>query len=85
MISLAYYLRVVAIMWMDRVEVTLPGNPPRTVAPIRGWSPEADPRATPELTAVALLAAAVTILLGIFPSPLFDVVRDVGASLSTLL
>jgi NADH-quinone oxidoreductase subunit N len=85
MISLAYYLRVVAIMWMDRVEIALPGNPPRTVAPIRGWSPEADPRATPELTAVALLAAAVTILLGIFPSPLFDVVRDVGASLSTLL
>ena len=27
MISLAYYLRVVAIMWMDRVEITLPTTP----------------------------------------------------------
>jgi NADH-quinone oxidoreductase subunit N len=85
MISLAYYLRVVAVMWMDRVEITLPTVPPRTVKPIRGWSPEADPRATPEITAIALLAAAATILLGIFPSPLFDVVKDVGTSLSSLI
>jgi NADH-quinone oxidoreductase subunit N len=85
MISLAYYLRVVAIMWMDRVEITLPTIPPRTVKPLRGWSPEADPRATPEITAVALIAAAATIFLGIFPSPLFDVVKDVGTSLASLL
>jgi NADH-quinone oxidoreductase subunit N len=85
MISLAYYLRVVAVMWMDRVEITLPTVPPRSVKPISGWSPEADPRATPEITAIALLAAAATVLLGIFPSPLFDVVKDVGTSLSSLL
>jgi NADH-quinone oxidoreductase subunit N len=85
MISLAYYLRVVAIMWMDRVEITLPTTPPRTVKPVRGWSPEADPRAFPEITAVALLAAAATIFLGIFPSPLFDVVKDVGTSLASLI
>jgi len=85
MISLAYYLRVVAIMWMDRIEITLPTTPPRTVKPVRGWSPEADPGATPEITAVALIAAAATIFLGIFPSPLFDVVKDVGTSLASLL
>ncbi len=85
MISLAYYLRVVAIMWMDRIEITLPTTPPRTVKAIKGWSPEADPRATPEITAVALLAAAATIFLGIYPSPLFDVVKDVGTSLASLL
>ena len=85
MISLAYYLRVVAIMWMDRVEITLPTTPPRTVKPIRGWSPEADPGATPEITAVAILAAAATVFLGIYPSPLFDVVKDVGTSLASLL
>ncbi len=85
MISLAYYLRVVAVMWMDRVEIALPTVPPRSVKPVSGWSPEADPRATPEITAIALLAAAATIFLGIFPSPLFDVVKDVGSSLSSLL
>jgi NADH-quinone oxidoreductase subunit N len=85
MISLAYYLRVVAIMWMDRIEVTLPTTPPRTVKAVKGWSPEADPRATPEITAVALIAAAATIFLGIYPSPLFDVVKDVGTSLASLL
>jgi NADH-quinone oxidoreductase subunit N len=85
MISLAYYLRVVAIMWMDRLEVTLPTTPPRTVKPVTGWSPEADPRAMPEITAVALVTAAATILLGIYPSPLFDVVRDVGTSLASLM
>ncbi len=42
MISLAYYLRVVAIMWMGRVDVTLPTAPPRTVKAVEGWSPEAD-------------------------------------------
>ncbi len=68
-----------------RLEITLPTTPPRTVKAIRGWSPEADPGATPEITAVALIAAAATIFLGIFPSPLFDVVKDVGTSLASLL
>jgi NADH-quinone oxidoreductase subunit N len=85
MISLVYYLRVVAVMWMDRLEVRLPTEPPRYVKPVAGWSPEADPRAQPEIVAVALLAAAATIVLGIVPSPLFDAVRDVGSSLSSLL
>jgi NADH-quinone oxidoreductase subunit N len=85
MISLVYYLRVVAVMWMDRLEVELPTSPARSVKPVIGWSPEADPRAQPEIVAVALLAAAATVVLGIFPSPLFDVVKDVGASFSSLL
>jgi NADH-quinone oxidoreductase subunit N len=85
MISLAYYLRVVAVMWMGRSEVTLLGSPPRTVEGVSGWSPEADPRAMPEITAVALLAAAATLAIGIYPSPLFDVVKDVGTALGSLL
>ena len=47
-ISLAYYLRVVAVMWMGGVEVELPTVPARRVAG-RGWSPEADARAQPEV------------------------------------
>ena len=48
-ISLAYYLRVIAVMWMGRYEVELPTVPPRRVRPVAGWSPEADARAQPEV------------------------------------
>jgi NADH-quinone oxidoreductase subunit N len=85
MISLVYYLRVIAVMWMDRLEVKLPTVPPRYVKPVSGWSPEADARAQPEVVAIAVIAAIATIALGIVPSPLFDAVRDVGTSLSTFL
>ena len=85
MISLAYYLRVIAVMWMGRFEIQLPTVPPRHVKPIAGWSPEADARAQPEVVAVAVLAAAATVVFGIVPSPLFDLARDVGTSISALL
>jgi NADH-quinone oxidoreductase subunit N len=80
MISLVYYLRVVAVMWMGPVEIELPGVRRRRVKPVAGWSPEADARAQPEVAAVAVLCAAATIFLGIVPSPLFDVARDVGSA-----
>jgi NADH-quinone oxidoreductase subunit N len=83
-ISLVYYLRVVAVMWMGRYEVELPGLPRRRVKPVAGWSPEADVRAQPEVAAVAILFAAATIFFGIVPDPLFDAARDVGTSLSNL-
>ncbi len=85
MISLVYYLRVIAVMWMGRFEIELPSFPPRTVKPVSGWSPEADAGAQPEVVAVAVLAAAATIVFGIVPSPLFDLARDVGSSLSGLV
>ena len=44
----------------------------------RGWSPEADARAQPEVAAVALLCGAATIFFGLFPSPLFDLAQDVA-------
>ena len=34
-----------------------------------------------EVVAVAVLFGALTVVLGVVPSPLFDVVRDVGAAL----
>ena len=83
-ISLAYYLRVIAVMWMGRYEVELPTVPPRRVRPVAGWSPEADARAQPEVLAVALLCAAATIFFGVMPDPLFDVARDVSSALSGL-
>ncbi len=80
-LSLAYYLRVIAVMWMGRYEVELPGVPPRRVRPVAGWSPEADASAQPEVVAVAVVGAALTIFFGLVPSPLFDAARDVASSL----
>jgi len=84
MISLAYYLRVVAVMWLGQVDIQLPSVPPRRVKPVAGWSPEADARAQPEVAGLAVVFAAATIVFGIVPSPLFDLARDVGTSLSGL-
>ena len=83
-ISLAYYLRVIAVMWMGRYEVELPSVPPRRVRPAAGWSPEADAFAQPEVVAVAVLAAAATLVLGVLPDPLFDAARDVSSALPGL-
>jgi NADH-quinone oxidoreductase subunit N len=83
-VSLVYYLRVIAVMWMGRVDVQLPAAIHRRVKPVAGWSPEADARAQPEVLAIAVLFAAAVIFFGIVPSPLFHLAHDVGTSLSTL-
>ena len=83
-LSLAYYLRVIAVMWMGRYEVELPSVPARSVRPVAGWSPEADPLAQPEVLAVAVICAAATIFFGLMPNPLFDVARDVSSALPGL-
>ena len=88
MISLVYYLRVVAVMWMGPITIelpALPGRRARRVRPAGGWSPEADARAQPEVTAVAVTMAAATIFFGVLPQILFDVARDVGSALSAFL
>ncbi len=83
-ISLVYYLRVVALMWLGTYEVSLPDLPHRRVRPVAGWSPEADARAQPEVAAVAVLFAAATLFFGIWPAPLFDLAQDVGTVISSL-
>ncbi|HWH44060.1 MAG TPA: NADH-quinone oxidoreductase subunit N [Thermoleophilaceae bacterium] len=84
MMSLVYYLRVVATMWMGPIEFDLPLLRGRRLGPIGGWSPEADARSQPELLLVAVVAAAATVFFGIWPEPLFDLARDAGTSLSGL-
>jgi NADH-quinone oxidoreductase subunit N len=82
MISLAYYLRVVAAMWMRPDETTAPGGSPA----IAGASPEADPT-DPDagtrlyLIGPALLAAAGAVFFGIVPQPLVEFAEHAGASL----
>jgi len=80
MISLAYYLPVVAAMWM-RTEVEAGAQPA-----IAGASPEADP-IDPEagrrlhFLAPALLAAAAVVFFGIIPQPLVELAEHAGAAL----
>jgi len=83
-ISLGYYLRVIAVMWLGAVEIDLAGPMRRRVARVGGWSPEADAIRQPEVLFVAVVTAAATIFFGIFPNPLFDAAREVGSSLSHL-
>jgi NADH-quinone oxidoreductase subunit N len=80
MISLGYYLRVVAAVWMrPAVQATPTGATPA----LAGGAPEAD-AAPPELVFVAVGFAALTLAAGIVPQPLFDLVRDAGQSLTGL-
>ncbi len=99
-VSLAYYLRVVAAVWMRA-----PGEAPSGLAAgamrpaIAGGSVEADaedraagrepgsfaPLRQPEVVFVALVCAAVTILLGVYPEPLLNVARDAADAIRSLI
>jgi NADH-quinone oxidoreductase subunit N len=86
-ISLGYYLRVIAAMWLGPIEVAVRpsgGGPVRRLARVGGWSPEAEGRAQPEVLVVAVLMAAAVIVLGIIPSPLLNVAHDVGTALQNV-
>jgi NADH-quinone oxidoreductase subunit N len=85
-ISLAYYLRVIAAVWMRPA----PGPSMAAAAGlpvIAGGSPEADrvTGAEIELTVVAVVFAAATVFFGIVPQPLFDLVQHAAQTLSGAL
>jgi NADH-quinone oxidoreductase subunit N len=95
MISLGYYLRVIAAMWMrPALDEGVAARPPLARPAIAGGSPEADsldigmltpPRpAGFEVTVAAVLCAAATIFFGVIPQPLFDLMHGVGNSLPGL-
>jgi NADH-quinone oxidoreductase subunit N len=87
MISLAYYLKVIAAIWMtpsasSEVAAPLAGGDQPVLA---GGSDEATGlRAQGEVVGVAVLFGVLTLVLGVVPSPLLDVMRDVGAALGLL-
>jgi NADH-quinone oxidoreductase subunit N len=85
MISLAYYLKVIAAMWM--AEAPVPGTALATAGrpAMAGGSPEAGaPRIEPETWFVALFFGAATLFFGIVPSPLFNLAVHAGQSLRQL-
>jgi len=98
MISLGYYLPVIAAMWMgwpisDRSPQDAPG-PALTegaLPTLAGGSQELDEQATalaagpqPEVALVAIVAGAAILFFGILPQPLFDLVHGVGSALGLL-
>jgi NADH-quinone oxidoreductase subunit N len=92
MISLVYYLRVVAAMWMTPRGVEAPGAGvgavaagARPLSPVGGGSPEADARAQPERTLVAVVMTALVVLTGLLPAPLFELARDAGTSFPSIV
>ncbi len=86
-VSLAYYLRVLAAIWMrdapslgKLVAPAMAGGSqelPVVPAPARGRHPE--------VAVVAILGAAGSLFFGIIPQPLFDLVHGAGSALTGLL
>jgi NADH-quinone oxidoreductase subunit N len=74
-VSLGYYLRVVAAIWMR--------GPSGRVAVVAGGSGEAEGARTHwEVVAVAAVFGAASIFFGIVPQPLFDLVHHAGGALT---
>ncbi len=95
-ISLAYYLRVIAAVWMrspTEAVAVRPGGSPGGRPVMAGGSAEADVevaarprrRFQGELVFVAVVCALATVFIGVYPEPLFDVARDAGAALESLV
>src|SRR5436190_11788258 len=94
MVSLAYYLRVIAAVWMRPVAEPLPPEPAGVPA-MAGGSHEADsvagtapaPRRTRCLAILvpAALMAGATVFFGVIPSPLVDWASHAGAALAPFL
>ncbi len=99
MISLGYYLRVIAAMWMrPPVPAPIPvpaASAPGELAPIAGGAFEADEweegpgaagaaLAYPELVFVAVGFAAAVIFFGIFPAPLFHLAAHAANAIGGL-
>jgi NADH-quinone oxidoreductase subunit N len=97
-ISLAYYLRVLAAVWMrapgERTAAVVAARPA-----IAGGSAEADadPDAVaagarmtgqravqPEVVGLGVLCAAASVFFGVYPSPLLDLANDAGSALANL-
>jgi NADH-quinone oxidoreductase subunit N len=97
MISLAYYLRVLAYVWMRGADDERPEAAAGTVPAIAGGSPEADREAKPEresdrrvtgarcktIIGLTILAALATVVFGVYPDPLVEFAEEAGEALNS--
>jgi NADH-quinone oxidoreductase subunit N len=92
MVSLAYYLRVVAAMWMR------PAEAPAEIAPglpaMAGGAPDSDTAGAERVLGASrcglvvgpiVVAAAATVFFGVIPSPLVDWASNAGHALAPFL
>jgi NADH-quinone oxidoreductase subunit N len=90
MISLGYYLKVVAAVWTGAPS-TSPATATGPALPaLAGGSSEAPVTSPPgrapwEVTAVAVVFAAATVVFGVIPQPLFQFVERAGTAFSNLV
>jgi len=81
-ISMAYYLPVIATIWRGE---TQPGTDAASGVPVlAGGAPEADAeplRAGWELTLVGVVLAAAVVVFGIVPQPVFNLVASAARGL----
>ena len=87
MISLGYYLPVIAAIWMRPAPGEAESLSSEGALPVMaGGSQEADVLTSPqpEVVFVAVLAAAATLFFGIVPQPLFDLVSHAGGAFGGL-
>jgi NADH-quinone oxidoreductase subunit N len=117
-ISLVYYLRVIAAVWMRPASDAAPvGHVPGARPAMAGGSQEADAEESssvparrhdttvdslsvddgddadergrrlrqPEVVFVAVLCGLATVAFGVWPDPLFELARDAGASIASLV
>jgi NADH-quinone oxidoreductase subunit N len=90
MVSLAYYLRVIAAVWMRPEPAPVP--PAQPMPAIAGGSPEADAAGPPKgssrcalVVGAGLLCAAATVAFGVAPSPLIDWASHAAESLTVTI
>jgi NADH-quinone oxidoreductase subunit N len=88
MISLAYYLRIVAAMWMRPAPTAEARAAAAEVGAVRaprlaGADPVVE-RGDWEVTLVAVLAGAAIVVFGIVPSPLLNLAADAGRAFGLL-
>lgn len=77
-VSLTYYLRVIATIWMGAPATSVSRRPvPGQPAPA-GAAPAAT--ANRELVVLAVVAALATVAFGVWPTPLLDLARDAAVA-----
>jgi NADH-quinone oxidoreductase subunit N len=90
MVSVVYYLRVIAAVWIRPEPTAPPPAPAEPMPAIAGGAPEADSRPLGAsrcalVVGAGLICAVATVAFGVYPDPLIDwasvAAESLGASL----